>query len=259
MNATQSIYGIDFSGAEKNAGRLVWICRVAINGDTPLVESCIRGQELPGSGPRRTACLAALCRFVAEHDSRAIFGLDFPFGLPRAVIDEAPWDAFVRSFGVRFADCDSFRMHCQQKASGRELKRRTDVETQTPFSPYNLRLYRQTYFGISDVISPLLRAGSAWFAPMEERLPGKPCVVEICPASTLKRHGLYRPYKGALSAHLAGRRWILSSIESKSGMGFCDPVARDVVLSEPGGNALDSVVAAWAIFGMRGTPRNRGI
>lgn len=187
MNGIGLIYGVDFSGDERNAGRLVWICRLATLGGTPLIDSCIQARQLPGSGPPRNACLPALFRFIAKHDSRAIFGLDFPFGLPAPVVDEADWGAFVRSFETTFTDCDSFRMRCLQKASGRELKRRTHLETQTPFSVYNLRLYRQTYFGIRDVIAPLLRAGAAWFPPMGHRLPGKPCVVEICPASTLKR------------------------------------------------------------------------
>jgi hypothetical protein len=36
-----------------------------------------------------------------------------------------------------------------------------------------------------------------------------------------------------------------------SGIRFMDPVFRNVMLSETGGNALDSLVAAWAILGMR--------
>jgi hypothetical protein len=146
-------------------------------------------------------------------------------------------------------------MLCRQKANGREVKRRTDRETQTPFSAYNFRLYRQTYFGIRDVIGTLLKEGSAWFAPMEKRSQDKPCVIEICPASTLKRHGLYRSYKGALPEHLAARRHLLDTIEAMSGIRFKDPLVRGILLSEAGGNALDSLIAAWAIYGMRLTPR----
>jgi hypothetical protein len=90
---------------------------------------------------------------------------------------------------------------------------------------------------------------------MEKRSPDKPCVVEVCPASTLKHHGLYRSYKGARHEHLASRRDILSFIEERSGISFKDPMSRDIILSETGGNALDSLVAAWAICGMRDTPR----
>jgi hypothetical protein len=254
MDTILAIYGIDFSGAEKDAGRLIWICRLSLSGDSPLVNSCLRAEQLPGSGARRAPCLSALCTLIAEHDSRSIFGLDFPFGVPRAVLRETDWESFVRLFATTFPDCESFRAQCRERANGRELKRRTDRETQTPFSAYNLRLYKQTYFGIRDVIGPLLQNGSGWFAPMQRRLAGKPCIVEICPASTLKRHGLYRSYKGPLPEHLAARREILRSIEAKSGMQFEDPLLRDVIVSETGGNALDSLVAAWAIYGVRGTP-----
>jgi hypothetical protein len=46
MIAIQAIYGIDFSGAEKDAGRLIWICRLSLTGDGPLIKGCIRAEQL---------------------------------------------------------------------------------------------------------------------------------------------------------------------------------------------------------------------
>ena len=197
-----------------------------------------------------------LCRFIGQHGSSAIFGLDFPFSLPRALLGENGWPTFVRSFANTYPDCESFRTLCHQKVSGCELKRRTDRETHTPFSVYNLRLYRQTYFGIRDVVAPLLGSGSAWFAPMERRVPAKPCVVEICPASTLKHLGLYRHwhYKGRSSEHCAARRAILCALEETRRIRFEDHDTREMMLSDVGGDALDSLVAALAIYGLHETP-----
>lgn len=89
---------------------------------------------------------------------------------------------------------------------------------------------------------------------MERRILSKPCVVGICPASTLKRHGLYLSYKGRSPGHFAARGRILSAIEEESGARFEDYETREIMLSDAGGNALDSLIAAWAIYGMRDTP-----
>jgi hypothetical protein len=86
MKDIEVIYGVDFSGSEREAGRLIWICRLSLTANVPLVESCIQAEQLPDSGARRALCLPALCRFIAGHDSRAIFGLDFPFSLPGTVL-----------------------------------------------------------------------------------------------------------------------------------------------------------------------------
>jgi hypothetical protein len=60
----------------------------------------------------------------------------------------------IRGFAERFATPHFDR---RLRALRRELKRRTDIETATPFSPYNLRLYR-THYGLRDVIALLVRS-----------------------------------------------------------------------------------------------------
>lgn len=70
-----------------------------------------------------------------------------------------PWEDFVRSFAERCSDPQHFKEACRAADGGRELKRVTDKESHTPFSPYNLWLYRQTYFGIRDLLRPLVHDG----------------------------------------------------------------------------------------------------
>jgi hypothetical protein len=149
------IYGVDFSGAAK-AGNKIWITSGVIEGKALRVEACHRAADLPGSSQDRDRCLAALRDFIRQGEASA-FGLDFPFGLPRALIQEDCWEDFIFSFSNRYPDPEAFREACRAVAGGSELKRVTDRESHTPFSPYNIRLYRQTYFGIRDVLGPLLR------------------------------------------------------------------------------------------------------
>jgi hypothetical protein len=185
----ERVYGVDFSGA-RDAGRRIWLAEGEIRDGRLRVERCYPAEELPESGRNREAALGALRRLIAASPGAA-FGLDFPFGLPLPLVEElGSWEAFVRSFPAAYPTADTFRQACRAQRPNGELKRRTDRETRTPFSAYNLRLYRQTYYGIGEVLSPLVRDGTVCVLPMQARCSGRAWVLEICPASTLKWAGL---------------------------------------------------------------------
>lgn len=241
----RQIYGVDFSGAA-DAGKRIWITRGVIDGDCLRVEDCYQGADLPGSGVERDRCLAALRDFIAKERISA-FGLDFPFGLPRRLVEEASWEEFVLSFPNRHHSPEAFREACRAVINGSELKRVTDRETGTPFSPYNLRLYRQTYFGIHDVLAPLVRERSARVLPMQSPVPDRPWLLEICPASTLKHESLYWPYKGKTREHRQGRERILEAIVEGAHLSLSSSLGA-LILDDIGGDALDSVVAAIGVF-----------
>ena len=241
------IYGIDFSGA-KDAGKRIWIASGIAEKDRLLIEGCYRAKNLPGSGKDRDQCLAVLRDFIGRANACA-FGLDFPFGLPQALVKhKKSWEDFVLSFPGDYFAPEEFRRLCREAGGGHELKRSTDIESQTPFSPYNLRLYRQTYHGIRDVLYPLVRDQLACVLPMQSALPGKPWILEICPASTLKRRGLYSSYKGRTNAHHAARVFVLESLEVTGPLSILAQGVRSAILEDRGGDALDSVIAAFATF-----------
>jgi hypothetical protein len=175
------------------------------------------------------------------------FGLDFPFGLPGDMVKEDTWEDFIRAFSNGYTSPEEFREKCRTAAGGSELKRVTDAESHTPFSPYNIRLYRQTYYGIRDVLAPLVREGLACVLPMQEARPDRPWVLEICPASTLKGEKLYQPYKGRELAHRQGRERVLEAIEAMAFLSIPSWL-RSAILDDRGGDALDSVLAAFAVF-----------
>ena len=241
----RQVYGVDFSGA-KNAGKKIWVASGVMDGDALRIKDCYWAEDLPGSGRSRDRCLAALRDFI-KREQTAVFGLDFPFGLPLDLVKKyGCWEDFVLSFPDRYSDSKEFREDCHRAGGGRELKRVTDQKSCTPFSPYNLRLYRQTYFGIRDVLHPLVRNQLAYVLPMQSALPGKPWILEVCPASTLKQEALYQPYKGRSEEHRKAREHILKEIEEKALS--IPPELRSAIVADREGDALDSVVAAFATF-----------
>lgn len=239
------VHGVDFSGA-KDAGRKIWITTGLIRGKELLIKDCRSAKELLGSETDLRRCLHALIDFVSGQ-REAIFGMDFPFGRPAAHIEQKTWEKFVSSFRKRFPDPDRFKRICFEKGNCRELKRVTDKEQGTPFSPYNLRLFKQTYYGIGYIIEPLLREGQACFLPMEEPLAGKPWVIEICPAVTLKKEGLHFSYKGKTSECCNQRLMILKKLVEIGNLRI-SPHLENKILNNHGGDALDSVIAALATF-----------
>lgn len=239
------IYGIDFSGAA-DAGKKIWITSGEVAKDTLHITDCYRAKDLPGSGDERGRCMTALRSLIAKERGSA-FGIDFPFGLPRDLVKEDRWEDFILSFPQRYSSAEKFRKTSFTTAGKSEWKRFTDRKCRTPFSPYNLRLYRQTYFGICEVLAPLVRDRLACVLPMQKALPGKPWLLEVCPASTLKQAHLYVPYKGRTLSHYSVRARILAWVENACAMPL-PGIVQKAILNDYYGDALDSVIAAFATF-----------
>lgn len=241
----RQVYGVDFSGAAQ-AGKKIWIAQGVIREKTLHIEACYHGADLPGSGVGRDRCLAALRDFIREAEGCA-FGLDFPFGLPGPLLTESRWEDWVLAFAERYTGPEFFRERCRTIAGGKELKRVTDKERCTPFSPYNIRLYRQTYFGIRDLLAPLVRDRLACVLPMQQPLPGRAWLMEICPASTLKQEGLNGSYKGNRQEHYAARARILEALKRRTPLSIPASL-NSTILDDGEGDALDSVVATVAVW-----------
>lgn len=240
--------GVDFSGA-RDAGRRIWIARGRGTADGLAIDSVAPAAALPGGGPAPQQAWAALrAAIAAERDG--LIGLDMPFGLPLAVVAEPDWRGFVAAFAARHADADGFRAAMVAFGIG-EAKRRTDVETRTPFGGWNVRMYRQTHAALAHVLAPLVAADAVRAAPMQPPAPGKPVLIEVCPASTLKHAGLYFPYKRRGADGAAARAAILDGLVARGRLAPLPAALRDAVLADAGGDALDALIAATAAFGAR--------
>jgi len=242
----REVFGVDFSGAA-DAGKKIWIANGSLKGERLLIKHCRRADTLPASGKDRDRCLTALRDFI-KFRSNAAFGLDFPFGLPRPLVHDRSWEEFICAFPSRHKSPEGFRQACSTAAGGVELKRWTGRHNRAPFSAYNIRLYKQTYFGIGAILSPLVRENLACVLPMQSAVVGKPWILEVCPASTLKAMDLYFPYKGRTVKHRDARSRLAGEIDK---LVFSDKMpssVRSAVVEDQGGDALDSVIALLATF-----------
>jgi hypothetical protein len=243
-----AIYGIDFSGA-LDAGRKIWIALGVIKEDILEIRNCRPGFSIPEGGKKLYECLPALVKFIANHRN-SVFGFDFPFGVPRAILENLGlenWLQFILSFSIKFSDPHDFKRKCKELAGNREAKRMTDRDSNTPFSPYNLWIFKQTYFGIKDVLNPLLKNGCACVIPMQPIVDDRPLILEICPRSTLAKSRIAaKKYKGKTTAHVKHRRQILDSLKDNSVV-IPNKKLRRLILKDSGGDALDSVIAAYAV------------
>jgi hypothetical protein len=129
------------------------------------------------------------------------------------------------------------------------IRRLTDTEEKAPFDPYHYRIIYQTFYGMRDVLGPLLRHRRTAILPFHyRRLPAaRRVLVEACPASTLKRLGLpHQNYKQPQGGRLTAKR-------RRTRREIVDGLVRDVMISgahrrvimgDAGGDALDALVAA---------------
>ena len=94
-----------------------------------------------------------------------------------------------------------------------------------------MRIYRQTYYGIRDLLGPLVAKNLVNVPPLHDSGDGVPWLMEVCPASTLKASGLYGSYKDARGS-VEAREFILSSLEKSGRVGFADRAVRRRVLAD---------------------------
>ena len=240
----REIFGVDFSGA-KAACNKIWVSYAEVAGARLCILDCYPLSELSSSKMSREDCLLALLDLILS-SKHSIFGMDFPFGIPVQLMQGLSWNELIRDFPKLYANEYEFRDISLKLSGNVELKRLTDKEVKAPFCVYNLRLYRQTYFGIRDIIRPLVISDAASILPLQPLKADVPWLMEICPASTLKQEGLYSPYKGKGSKEKANREHILYHLEKKA-VDMSTGI-RDKALQNADGDALDSIIAAYSVF-----------
>jgi hypothetical protein len=243
------IAGVDFSGAAEPAGGL-WIT-VAEAGDGKLTVT----EQFDGSrwGTERRAIHRGLREFVGE-EPFDIVGMDFPFGLPKALfaddngIDD--WQGVLEWVEGTEPDANAFRAACGDR--GREatdgeraqLRRETDWR-RGALCPYNIQIQYQTFFGLRNVLGPLADGNGATIVPQQGTPGGKTAVVEVYPAATFGRLGLYREgYKGESGAATARRK---TNVQGLTDTGIeLDREQFDRYVADA--DALDSLAATHAAW-----------
>lgn len=240
----QRVYGMDFSADKTGAGRYIWITEAIPTDDGLLVENCQSAKDYLGlKTSRREVVIPKLAECIATSKS-AVFGCDFPFGLPIGLVKQSTWRAFLEDFASRFATGDDFWAMTHEESGGKDLWREVDKCAEAPMSPINWRMRMQTFHGIHDVLFPLATKHEVNVPPLHFAEPEGTWVMEVCPASTLKHLDLYSDKK---SQRLVRERF-LSGLEGLGRVKFESEDLRKRVLADNGCDALDSVIAADAAW-----------
>ena len=244
----QVIHGVDFSGARQAGGKI----RIAtgVLKDGLRIERCRSVAETIGTAERGPA-LEYLREFLAS-ERRAVVGLDFSFGVPHRVTDAEDWRAFVREFDFESINdmTDTYVRRTRERTDGERtyLKRATDEEAGAS-SPYGFVVAAQTYYGIRNVLRPLACDDRVSVLPMDDPEEDRPWLCESYPAATLRERDLpdERYKNDGTYPNARDRRERIVAGLREAGVAFADEGIMTTALADSGGDALDSIVAAFAV------------
>ena len=248
-----SIFGVDFSGA-RLAGRNIWIARAEpTGGPVPLRLVELHNLAAVAGTPDRTPALAHLVQLVRGSHG-ALWGMDFPFGLPVELFDAGTtWRQQLSAVACWEGDAAAFGRWCVARARslGREMhiRRTTDTEARTPFDCYHYRIIYQTFHGMRDVLLPLAGAPRTAVLPFQYRKAptADRIVTEACPGSVLKRlHLPHQNYKQPAGGPLTPKRRKTRGLifDGLAPLIEIDAPLRRRMMRNPGGDALDAAIAA---------------
>lgn len=236
--------GVDFATGKAMAGN-TWVSMVARVGGVWTLVQASSLKSLMTQKSLSTNPTLKLFECLLQHRD-ALIGIDASFGIPQGLHDYPTWQAWLEAFPHIYPNADAFRLACQEASpQGKELKRKTDLEAKTPFSPYNLRHYKQTFHVLHDVLRPFVMSQKGGVLPFTGIQLNKPCLVEACPASILKTLFEKVPsYKGKEASHAEAKHLILETLQALFAVELSSTL-RDSLLTQAGGDALDSFIVAW--------------
>lgn len=260
MPGIRTVYGVDFSGGQAAAAN-TWIAELCRRRSGLALRTLEPLSSFVGVVADRAAALSGLVALVAASRD-TLWGIDFPFGLPiELAAMGSRWRdqlEFVRRWP---GGAQSFGRWCVDEAlklgDSMHIRRLTDTETRTPFDCYHYRIVYQTFHGMRDVLAPLADRPRTAVLPFQYRklFAAERVIVESCPSSVLKRLNLpHQNYKQPTARRIEPskrrtRRAILVGLEALVDVGTRE---RRVMMENPGGDALDAVIAgvgAWQRFG----------
>lgn len=257
--ALQRVVGVDFSGAAMS-GQTAWAAETEVIGASDrLVLTRLSSLGKLAGDDSRPAVNDHLVRMIAD-SSETLWGMDFPFGLP-IELGLGAWNQQLKYVANFSGNAKELGRHLVQTAQtlghSMHVRRVTDRETQTPFDCYHYRIIYQTFHGMRDVLLPVAKNGATCVLPFHYPRfeTAKRWIVEACPSSTLKRlklpHRLYKQSAGKppTESQRSIRRTILKALTHPI-TGFIEikPGFQKLMLQDPGGDALDSVLAAVGSF-----------
>lgn len=242
------VYGVDFSADRRRAGEKIWVAEAVLAEGSRVVD-CRPAVEYLDVDRGRDAAIPALTAFLAELGGDAAVGMDVPFSLPEAVVAAEDWPALLRDLPGWADDPADLARECEARADlgddAAEVLRATEASLGA-MCPYNRRLRAQTFYGLRDVLRPLVLTDAARAVPMQTPADGRATLLEVYPAGTLERlDAHHQRYKGDGEPE-RGRRAANVDALAGAGTSMAEGVVERAVADEAG-DALDAVVAAVAV------------
>ncbi len=244
----RKIIGVDFSGAV--AEGKTWIAEGHLDGSRELIVD--RVQPI-----LRKDLIALLCVVPAS----TVAALDFPFGLPRVVLESLGIEHESMNYvwsDIATMHLDDYRAEC--KKFRRHYKRAGDRHYPVSMSVLNSRLVPMTYHGIKMLYALTQSSSNQWWIPPLDcgKSPtDKVTLLEVMPGAFLRAigfdHATVKGYKDAKAA-LETRDYIIGNLAARANVEL--PNLADYRWGfQANDDCLDAVIAAvaaasWAL----GTP-----
>ncbi len=257
------VIGVDFSGAALS-GKTAWLAHADITepSDTDnrrlILTSLQSLGTLAGDDARQRVNAFLVAEILGSNET--LWGMDFPFALP-IELKLGDWAEQLQQTADFAQTAKEFGRYLVQQAQtlghGMHVRRTTDRETKTPFDCYHYRIIYQTFHGMRDILRPIASDRATCVVPFhyDRFASASRWIVEACPSSTLKRLDLpFRMYKqssgkSATSEQKKVRKAILAAITDRQhGYIAVAPPFHRTIMNNPGGDALDAVLAAVGSF-----------
>lgn len=232
------LHGVDFSGADSGGAHKIRVATRAwrtARGTEPNVT--VERMDRRG--------LLERIRASASDGSAHLWRIDAPVGLAAATLDAHGLPHDWLSCAKWMAQCGGARpWRAALRAVDRtEPRRIADAEARTPMAPMNLRVFKQTWTLVCEILLPLAQERVVSIEPMAP-VHGATCSVgEGCPASVLHRAGWpARAYKGEGDPPRRVREEILRRLRG-AGVRMAAPVEREAA-ADVEGDMVDAMLLA---------------
>jgi len=241
------LHGVDFSGADGGGAAKI---RIAERDLAARSAVRVRGR-LDRNGLRRAI-------LESRDDGREhLWRIDAPFGLPLACFAESRPEGLpegelswrqVAEWMSGFGTAREWR-GAMRDSSRKEPKRACDREFRTPLAPMNLRVFKQTFTVITEILLPLADEGVA-IEPVSMPAGGSRVrVCEGCPASILlRKEWPAKGYKGSGEPPRVRREEIIRLLR-KDGLEIPSQFAVEAIHDEEG-DLLDALILLTAPLGV---------
>lgn len=228
------LHGVDFSGADSGGAAKIRVVERNLRA---------RGEPIVSRGRCDRRALLRQILDSAKAPGEHLWRIDAPFSLPLETLDafEVPhdWLAMAR-WMADFGSPRGWR-HDIRQIHRKEPKRLCDRAESTPMAPMNLRVFKQTWTLICEVLLPLAEAGVHIEPVVRTAEDSRTIVCEGCPSSVLQRFGWpHKAYKGQGDPPRVVRATILERLPSV-GVRVPEAVAREA-MDDAEGDLLDAIL-----------------